>query len=248
MARKAREKSEIGIYMVNIKSMVDVEFDAEDQISFLNIMLKNETFLLSYTMLNNSFLFVIKEGENAIDSILRKCVIKFAHKYNKKHSREGKVFNGRFVSYAAHTMNDVWKFIGNVHTVAKFNKDAISSSVNYFDNKYIKSDYSLRFFDSKAHFMETCNNTTDLENNLKLTDEEVSNFIINTFQIQPHNISRMPDSLVESTILEVYKVTKASARQLARITSLPLRLLWKVAKKINPIQVKGKVKNDNIGR
>ena len=58
----------------------------------------------------------------------------------------------------------------------------------------------------------------------------------------------MPDSLVESTILEVYKVTKASARQLARITSLPLRLLWKVAKKINPIQVKGKVKNDNIGR
>ena len=42
MARKAREKSEIGIYMVNIKSMVDVEFDAEDQISFLNITILSE--------------------------------------------------------------------------------------------------------------------------------------------------------------------------------------------------------------
>lgn len=243
MARKAREKSEIGIYMVNIKSVSEVEFDADDKANFLNIMLKNQTFLLSYTMLNNSFLFVIKEEDSAIDTILRKSVIRFAHKYNKKHGREGRVFNGRFASYPAHTMNDVWKFIGNVHTVAKFNKDASTSLNNYFDNKYIRADYSLRFFDSRAHFIETCNNTTDLENNLKLTDEEVCNFIINTFQIQPHNISNMPDSLVESTIAEVYKVTKASARQLARITSLPLRLLWKVAKKLNPIpQVKGRVK------
>ena len=135
MARKAREKSELGIYMVNIKTVCDVEFNAEDKASFLNILLQNDTFLLSYTMLNNSFLFVIKEDDRTIDTIIKKAVIKFVKKYNKSNDREGKVFAGRFASYACHTMQDVWKYIGNVHTIARFHTDAISSNKDYFENR-----------------------------------------------------------------------------------------------------------------
>ena len=248
MARKAREKSEIGIYMVNIKSVGEVEFDTEDMVNFLNILYKNDTFLLSYTMLNNSFLFVIKEDDRTIDTIIRKAVIKFVRKYNKAHNREGKVFAGRFASYASHTMQDVWKFIGNVHTMARFHTDSLSSNKDYFENKYIRSEYSLRFFDSRADFYNTCSTNADLENNLKLSDEEIANYIVNTFRIQPHNISALPDSIIENTIVDVFKVTKASARQLARITSLPLRMLWGVAKKLKPIVVKGKVKNESKPR
>ena len=254
MARTAREKSEIGIYMVNIKAVCDIEFDTNDRIDFLNTLLKNDTFLLSYTMLNNSFLFVIKEDERAIDTIIKKSVIKFVKKYNKVHNREGKVFAGRFASYACHTMQDVWKYIGNVHTMARFHTDAISSNKDYFENKYIRSEYSLRFFDSRADFFSTCTIEADLENNLKLTDEEITNYILNTFRIQPHKISTLPDSIIESTVLDIYKMTKASARQLARITSLPLRMLWGVAKKVKPIvntvknTVKGKVKSENKPR
>ena len=240
MARKAREKSELGIYMVSLKGVADVEFDSDDKINFLNIMFKNETFLLSYSMLNNSFLFVIKEDDRAIDVILRKSAIKFVRKYNKKHDREGKVFGGRFTSYAAHTMNDVWKYIGNVHAMMKVNDGVISSSNNYFDNKFIKSEYALRFFDSKTEFLSACDSVAG-ENSIKFTDEEISNFILNTFQIEPHSISKMPDTLVESMVTEIFKATKASARQLARVTSLPLRLLWAVAKKFNP-KPKKKVK------
>ena len=254
MARKAREKSEIGIYMVNIKGVCDVAFNAEDKANFLNILLKNDTFLLSYTMLDNSFLFVIKEDDRTIDTIVKKAVIKFVKKYNKLYNREGKVFAGRFASYACHTMHDVWKYIGNVHTMAKFHTGAESSNKDYFENKYIRSEYSLRFFDSRADFFSTCTIEADLENNLKLSDEEIANYILNTFRIQPHNISSLPDSIIESTVLDIYKVTKASARQLARITSLPLRMLWGVAKKVKPIvstvknTVKGKVKSENKPR
>lgn len=249
MSRKARERSEIGIYMVNIKSVADVQFDADDKVNFLNIMLKNETNLLSYTLLNNSFLFVIKEDDRSIDTILRKSVIKFVKKYNKKHDREGKVFNGRFLSYAAHTMNDVWKYISNVHAFGRFYKESISSEKNYFENKYIKSEYSLRFFDSRMDFFDTCTQSIDLENNLKLSDEEVADYIKNTFQMEPHSISKMPDSIIESTIMQVFKVTKASARQVARITSLPLRLLWNVAKKLKPkTDTKGEVQNEATSR
>ena len=258
MARKAREKSEIGIYLVNIKSVADVEFNAEDKANFLNILSNNDTFLLSYTMLDNSFLFVIKEDDRAIDTIIKKSVIKFVRKYNKGHNREGKVFSGRFASYACHTMQDVWKYIGNVHTMAKFHNSAISSNKDYIENKYIRSEYSLRFFDSRNDFFNTCTIEADLENNLKLSDEEIANYIQNTFRIQPHNISSLPDSIIESTVLDIYKVTKASARQLARITSLPLRMLWGVAKKLKPIvstvkttvmnTAKGKVKSENKPR
>lgn len=246
MARKAREKSELGIYLVTLKSVDDVLFNADDKINFLNILRKNQTTLLSYTMLNNSFLFVIKEKDKAIDVILRQASIKFVKKYNKLYDRQGKVFAGRYVSYASHTMNDVWKFIANTHELASYNTDAISSSDNYFENSYIDYNYTLRFFDSKADFFELCNNLNTNGKGIKLSDEEIANYIINTFQVQPHNIAKMPQTLLENTVYQIFKTTKASARQVARITSLPLRLLWGVAKKLKP-KTPPKVSKNEIG-
>lgn len=234
MARTAREKSELGIYLVTLKSVEDVLFNADDKINFLNILRKNQTTLLSYTLLNNSFLLVIKEDDKSLESILRQASIKFVKKYNKMYDRQGKVFSGRYSSYASHTMNDVWKFIANAHELATFNADAISSSDNYFENNYIDYNYTLRFFDNKASFFELCNNLNTSDNGIKLSDEEIINYIINTFQVQPHNIAKMPQTLLENTVYQIFKTTKASARQVARITSLPLRLLWGVAKKLKP--------------
>lgn len=248
MARKAREKSELGIYLVNFKSVDDVAFTTDDKVNFLNILYKNETNLLSYTLLNNSFLLVIKEDDRTIDLILRQSIIKFVKKYNKKYDRQGKVFSGRYSSFAAHTMNDVWKYIANVHSLATLNGEISSSGNNYFDNKYVNSNYSLKFFDSKADFMETCNNVNITNDSVKLSDEEIKNYIIKTFKLQPHNISTMPQTLIDSTVYEIFKATKASARQIARITSLPLRLLWNVAKKFNLKQKSSKVvKNESEG-
>lgn len=251
MARKAREKSELGIYLVNLKSVDDVVFSNDDKINYLNILLKNETPCLGYTLLNNSFLLVIKEDYRTIDLILRQNSIKFVKKINRTHDRQGKVFAGRYSSIPAHTMNDVWKFIANIHKMSAMIKDNLSSANNYFGNKYVDFNYSLRFFESKADFIETCSGISADETTLKMSDEEVKNYIVNTFQIQPHNISKMPQTLLDSTLYEIFKVTKASARQIARITSLPLRLLWGVAKKLRP-KTKQKtasvVKNESNGK
>ena len=38
MARKAREKSEFGTYMVNLKSIDEISFSALDKANFLNIL------------------------------------------------------------------------------------------------------------------------------------------------------------------------------------------------------------------
>lgn len=244
MARKAREKSVLGIYMVSLKSIEGVRFDADDRANFLNIMLNNNTFLLSYTLLDDTFFLVIKEDARSLDVILRQATIKFVKKFNKAHDRSGKIFAGRYVSYPARDMEQVWKFVAEVHSVAKLANSNITSREGYFENKYIKSAYTLYFFDKKSDFYAKCCNTEVEIAPVKMTDEQVANYIINTFQVQPHSISKMPESLMQKVVMQTFEVTKASARQIGRITALPLRLLWDVAKKMGNKSKKVKVKEE----
>lgn len=234
MARKAREKSELGIYMVYLKSTEGVSFDAEDKNNFLNILVQNKTFLLGYTLLNNSFLFVLREDYEPLESILRKVTIKFVKLFNKSHTHEGKVFTGRYASYPANTMEDVWQLIANVHSVANVNKDSISSNYDYFNDKYVKSGYPLNFFKTKAEFLDVCKSANSQSQKFKMTDEEIAQYIVNTFNIQPQNLVSMPKGFIEKVISQIFSVTKASVRQIARISTLPLRMLWGLAKSLKP--------------
>ena len=83
MARKAREKSEFGTYMVNLKSIDEISFSALDKANFLNILAQDKISLLAYTLLDKSFLLVIKETDTTLDNILRNASIKFVKSYNK---------------------------------------------------------------------------------------------------------------------------------------------------------------------
>lgn len=244
MARKAREKSVLGIYMVSLKSVEDVRFGADDKENFLNILLTNNTFLLGYTLLDDTFFMVIKEDTRSLDVILRQVTIKFVKKFNKAHGRSGKIFAGRYVSYPAQDMEQVWRFVAEVHSVARLANSPITSREVYFENKYIKSAYTLFFFDKKSDFFAKCCNTEVEATPVKMSDEQVANYIINTFQVQPHSISKMPESLMQKVVMQTFEVTKASARQIGRITALPLRLLWDVAKKMGNKTKKVKVKEE----
>ena len=234
MARKARDKSDLGIYMVYLKSVEGVAFDALDKTNFLNILVQNNTFLLGYTLLNNAFLFVVKETENPLDVIIRTQTIKFAKWYNKLHNRSGKIFDGRYASYPAHTMEDVWQLIVNVHSVAEVNSEAMSSSQDYFANQFVKTGYPLNFFKTKSAFLEHCNQLKQNKQAIKMTDQEVTNYIINTFNIKPENLKNMPKGFMNKALSQIFSVTKASVRQIARISTLPLRMLWSLAKSLKP--------------
>ncbi len=242
MARKAREKSQLGIYLINIKSVDDLVFSSEDKINYLNILLKNNTKLLAYTLLDNSFIIVVKEEDKPIDSILRQSSIKFVKEFNKLNGRQGKVFYSRYTSFPANNIEDVRHFITNTHVMALFNEKVMSSAKGYFNNAYIDSKYALTYFHSKEKFEEACNKSAFTESKIKLNDEELTKYIINTFDIQPHNISKLPQTTLDNVIYDIVKGTKTSARQIARITSLPLRMLWKIVKKLKS-KPKGVVEN-----
>lgn len=234
MARKAREKSELGIYMVYLKSVEGVTFNDFDKTTFLNILVQNKAFLLSYTLLNNSFVFVMREDNDSLENLIRKVTIKFVKTYNKFHEHNGKVFTGRYASYPANTMADVWQLIANAHSVAKVNVNSRSSNEHYFDDDYVKSGYPLNFFKTKQEFIETCNSLQSQDQKIKMTDQEMSDYIYNTFKIKPENLANMPKGFIEQVMSQIFVATKASVRQIARISTLPLRMLWDLAKKLKP--------------
>jgi len=244
VARKAREKSKLGIYMVSLKATEGVRFDENDKTNFLNILLNSNAFLLGYTMLDDNFLFVIREEARSLEVILRQTIIKFVKKYNKANGRQGKIFAGRYTSYPAQEMEQVWNFISEVHSVAKLNHLATTSREDYFENKYIKSAYVLLFFDKKSDFYNLCCDAKVESSQIKMSDEQIANYIVETFQVQPHNISKMPESLLQNILTQTFMVTKASARQIGRITALPLRMLWTIAKKMGGKSKKMKIKDE----
>ncbi len=244
MARKAREKSQLGIYMVNLRSVAGVNFSEDDKLSFLNILINNDAFLLGYTLLDDNFLFVLREDARSIEVILKQVIIKFVRKYNRAHARQGKVFAGRYMSYPAHEMEQVWDFILETHSVANLGGEVLTSKDGYFENRYLKSAYALFFFDKKSDFCNRCCRVGVEHSQIKMSDEQVEQYIINTFQVQPHNISKLPESLVQNLLLQTFEATKASARQIGRITALPLRLLWNVAKKMGNKSKKVKIEDE----
>lgn len=249
MARKAREKSELGTYMVNLKSIDGVSFDASDKASFLNILAQDKISLLAYTLLDKSFLLVIKETDTTLDNILRDASIKFVKSYNKLHSRKGKVFYGRYISFPANSEDEIWSFVANVHYIATTSSNAISSVQDYFKDKFIGSGFAIDKFGSEQQFMQECGGQMVVDQKIKLTDDELCAYIEYTFQIQPHRLCQMPQNLVEKIMSQIFKATKASVRQIARISSLPLRMLWGLAKKIKPSKpaVKAEVANESKG-
>lgn len=247
MSRKAREKSSLGIYMIYLKAIEGISFDTEDKIAFLNIISQEEASLLAYTLLNNSFMFVARQTKHSIEDVLRVSTIKFAKKYNKTYERKGKVFVGRYVSFPANTNEEVLKIISDVHFASSCNRDVISSKFDYTQNKYIDYSYIHNMFD-----IDDINNIVystygQGAQRIKMSDKEVYNYIIENFNIQPENMTKISKGLVEKILSNIFTTTKVSVRQIARISSLPLRMLWNFAKKIK-INVKPetqRIKNEN---
>ena len=153
-------------------------------------------------------------------------------------------YYSRYTSFPANNVEDVWNFISNTHFMALLNKSVFSSAKDYFNNAYVDSKCALTYFPSKKIFDEKCNKQAFTESKIKLNDEELTQYITNIFNIQPQNISKVPQSTLDNIIYEIVKGTKASARQIARITSLPLRMLWKIVKNLKS-KPKGVVENGN---
>ena len=65
----------------------------------------------------------------------------------------------------------------------------------------------------------------------RYNDEDIVNYIYQKYHIKATEINSLNKDALEKTIADIVKVTKASARQIGRITQVPLRFLWDLLSK-----------------
>lgn len=240
MARKAREISLINSYTVIFNSANGIAFNNNDIKTFLFVLNANKQEdnykVLGYYMQSKAFYLVLADINIGIDVFLRKISVSFAKRYNSVHARSGQVFKGRANTIPAKSYDKVYEMICNIHNLQKINNSDFCSRDNYFENKNIDYDYILQRFDTIENFENFCNKYNEQHTNVvgkKLSDEELVKYIYNTFSLTMIDMKDMSKGVLSKIISQIVKITKASARQISRVTSLPLRFLWELTKKSN---------------
>lgn len=177
MSRRARQKSETGIYHILLRSAAnDVFFRApEDYKKFTDILKKNKDEcgykLYAYILLENEIRLLIKVGNIGLDIIFKRLCVKYSYWYNCKYKRRGGLFFDRFKSEPVNTdfdFDNVYRYI--VKLPEKFNMkydEYLYGSLSEFSiaDKYKKYD---------KNFFEVQDNNEYLavkEAKLHLTDE-----------------------------------------------------------------------------
>lgn len=239
MARKARILSPINSYTIMLKAYDDISFNEHDFNLFLETVSNYSQILnykfLAYNLSNKVLTFVLYDCDTALDIIMRKICVSYVRKYNLYNCHQGKVFKDRFLSVPAQNIKSVWDMVYDVHNLG----NEINSKHNYFNNSYISINTVKQFYGTEQNFVNAVINRNasnepiildKVLNYKKLADSELSSYIIKQYNLKPTELKSLPEHKLTLIISEIISKTKASCRQIARITSLPLRKLWKLGK------------------
>ena len=244
MARKAREKSPIGVYSVKLKSNL-YSFSREDHELFLRCLTAYEGYsVLSYLLTRSFFTFIIKEEGLTLEQIMRKVTVKFVCAYKKAHNIDTSVFQDRFSSSPAYTLQDVYSMMGKMMNLSPETDrpTSITTVQNWEMDTYVSQSFFHEHFVSADDFNEKCHAHLNAERVMKkLSDEELAEFLREMYHVEPEDLLKLPKSHVIAILDGVMSISKTSARQIARVSTLPVRWLWKVTKQIAG---KAKIKNE----
>ncbi len=236
MARAARLISEINSYTIILKANNDIQFNSHDKEVFLDTINKYNQVLeykfLAYNLTDTVLTFVIYDCDTPIDTVMRKIVVSFVSKYNLYHNHSGKVFKTRFVSLPAHSVKDVWDMVYDVHNLGD---SQYNSALDYYNNKYINLECAKQFYGNKSNFEKAVINRSNVDTlkskivKTKINDAELISYI--TKEVMPiEDLKKLEKNKLATLLTDIISKTSASCRQIARITSFPLRMLWNLGK------------------
>ena len=138
MARKAREKSETGMYNVILKGKIDIFRDDDDYQEFIDKMDESKAEILGFGLVRDFVFLCIRESESEIAADLRSIVISYARYYNKKYQTEGKLFDGRFKSEPIHNDAELGNSIRLVQAVSE-----LTGKDGYVSDHEESGDYEM---------------------------------------------------------------------------------------------------------
>lgn len=244
MPRKAREKSETGIYHIMLrgidkKDIFMVNMDYEKFLYYVERAMEISKFeIYGYCLMTNHVHILLKEGTEEIGDIIRRIAVGYAQYFNIKHGRTGHLFQNRFRS---EPVNDDVYFLTVLRYIHQ-NPIKANMVVNMEDykwssyNEYImkskmeiaNTKFAMELFPNIQYFkkfMMEENKDKCLEYNerIRYTDKEIEKMIMSIIDIS--KLKELDKKTRDEVLREIKTVTKASNRQLSKVTGIG-RGIW----------------------
>lgn len=202
MPRRAREKSETGIYHIMIRgaNRQEIFHDDEDRLRFLEtldrIKITSEIKVYGWCLMNNHVHLLLEEVNEDISITMKRLGVSFVWYYNQKYKTTGHLFQDRFKSenvesdkYLLTIIRYIHQNPVKAHLVKRVEQWRWSSCLGYYDGKVypenlLDNDLILKMFSKDANearekfkqFNEQENNDNCLDDiineKVKLSDEE----------------------------------------------------------------------------
>ena len=245
MPRKARQKSESGIYHIIMRGInrQNIFEDEEDYIKFIETINrykeKSGYELYAYCLMGNHVHFLLKIGKEPLEQIMRRICGSYVYWYNRKYDRIGNLFQDRFKSEPVE--NDAYFLIviRYIHQnpikaglETRVGQYKWSSYNEYVDEaKVIDVDFTLNILNNDREkaiksFSEYNNELNedvclDMEEKHRLTDEEARTIIKKVCKVKNTIDIQKFDTLTRNKYLKKIKEENdLSIRQIERLTGI----------------------------
>jgi len=256
MPRRAREKSSTGIYHIMMRGInrQEIFHEEEDYQRYIEtlqrMILESEADLLGYCLMDNHTHLLIKENVKEISHIIKRLGGSYAWWYNWKYERTGHVFQDRFKSEKVEDDSYLLSVIRYIH------QNPVKAGIIFEPEEYRWSSCSAYFGKEEnpqgltqtkiileqlsndqdrarkifMEYMEEGNDDQCLEDRKpsRVSDEVMHNKIKIIMENRPFNIlQHMEKAERDKIIRKMKQIEGISLRQIARITGLNLKMVYK---------------------
>lgn len=254
MPRKAREKSETGIYHCVIRGIdkQDIFFDNSDRRKFLKEIAKTKEKygyeLYAYCLMDNHIHLMIKDCNEKLYKIMQSIMISYSSYFNKKYDRTGHLFQNRYLSKPVENERYLLVLQRYIHQNPTYMKTFFWSSYKEYvqQNEITDTKFVLELFSSKREeaikeFVKFNDYRKEKIDGEKYKDYELISTISDSEAIRIISdilkvknileIKRYNVKIRENYIKKILKIKGINGRQIARILQVDKKIIERIQKK-----------------
>ena len=244
MPRKARKKSESGIYHIMLRGINQQQIfeDEEDNNRFLETLSKYKKQcgyeIYAYCFMGNHVHLLLKEGKEDLTLVIKRIAGSYVYWYNWKYQRSGHLFQDRFKSEPVENDEYFLMVMRYIHQnpikagiYKSVDKYKYSSYNEYVENSsIIDKDFCFSIIDKEqfVEFNQEINNDIclDIDNNKqRLTDAEAIKKMRKICNCKSASDFQKFDKEKRNRNIKKLHIQGLSIRQISRLTGLSRKIV-----------------------
>ena len=247
MPRKAREKSESGIYHVLLRGInrETIFSEEEDCRKFLEVLAAAKEaggfLLFGYCLMNNHIHLLVKEADEPLPQIIKRIGVRFVYWYNMKYGRSGPLFQDRYMSEPVESGRYFLTVLRFIHQnpqkawlVTRPENYKFSSYTAYINinSGLVDTSLALEMLDKESFVQymgeiseERCLECGDYDT--RLTDDEAKDIMKRASGLRsPEQVTALPKKDRDRLLAE-FRAVGMSIRQISRLTGVGFGVIRK---------------------